>query len=329
MSKTKKSSLHRARDFVAYVLVRAVAFAVGILPEWAAVWFGRFSGRLFWLASPKRRRRTLKHIRRAMPGELTEKEIHQLAADSFGHMGLTIVETFWSAGRVRKEGFFDERFPVEGVEAVKAELAKGQGILAFTLHLGNWEVMGARLAQELGTMTVVALEGKNRRVSDYVVRLRERMGLRVIGIENGVRPIIGALRNGEFVAVLIDRHVETAGAHTTFFGRDVSTTTIIAALARRLRVPVFIGYSTRTGRGFRHRGFFEGPLKLVETDDREADAVANTQSFNDRLEAAVRRFPEQWLWVLKRWKLADKLEAGKKGPPVKIGGVRGGQNDQD
>ncbi len=327
MAKSDGSHSHAVRDFVAYVLLRCAAFVVGLLPERVAVWFGRFVGRMFWRLSPKRRERVVENIRRAMPGELSEEEIQRLARESFTHMGLTIVETLWADRRARKKGFFDGRFPVEGLETVKAELAKGTGAVAATLHLGNWEVFGGRLAHGLGTMAVVALQGKNRRVSDYIVRTRERMGLHVISSDDGARPMVRAIKNGSLLAVLIDRHVKVAGARTTFFGRDVSTTTIVAALARRLDVPVFIGYSVREGHSFRHRGLVEGPLELAETDDREADTLVNTQRFNDYLEAAVRRFPAQWLWVLKRWRLANKLEAGKD-PESLIGGKQGGQNGE-
>jgi len=311
MAKRKNRFWRRTRDAAAYVLFRACAASVAILPETAAVLAGRAVGWLFWRVSPERRRRAEANIEKAMGGELTRDRQLRLARQSFIHMGLTAVETLWSEKRVRDRRSFEARIPVDGAAAVKAELAKGRGALGITVHLGNWELFGARMANVLGKISVVALPGKNRRVGDHVVRMRERMGMRVVDSGGGVRPIVTALRNGAFLAFLIDRHVKTAFVRTKFFGRDVATTRAVAALARRLDLPVFIGYALRDGYSFRHHGAFEGPLELVRTDDEESDVRVNTQLFNDRLEAIIRKHPEQWLWVQKRWKLADKLDRAK------------------
>jgi KDO2-lipid IV(A) lauroyltransferase len=323
MAKNSSPLIRRTRDFAAYGLFRVLAAAVGILPERAAVLCGRAFGWLFWHLSAKRRLRALKHIEDALAGELGKEEVRRLARESFTHIGLTVIETLWAAKRVGKDdAFFDGRFPMEGLEAVKAELAKGHGALGATLHVGNWELFGARVGAGLVMPPPTALPGKNRRVSDRVNRIREQMGVRLISSEGGVRPMLAALKDGCLLGFLIDRHVDTAYAHTTFFGRDAATSTIVAALARRLDIPVFIGYSVRDGFSFRHRGFAEGPIELVKTDDRESDVRVNTQRFNDHFEAAVRKHPEQWLWVQKRWKLEKTLrreqrqEAAEEAPPA-------------
>jgi len=168
-----------------------------------------------------------------------------------------------------------------------------------------------------------ALPGKNQRVSDHVIRIRRQMGIRLLSSDGGVRPMVAALKDGCFLGFLIDRHVDTADAHTTFFGQDAATSKIVATLARRLDVPVFIGYSVRDGYSFRHRGFVKGPVELVKTDDRDSDVLVDTQRFTDHFEAAVRKHPEQWLWVQKRWKLEKTLrreqrqEAAEEASPAK------------
>ncbi|MFH1730345.1 MAG: hypothetical protein ABIF82_01690 [Planctomycetota bacterium] len=329
MGKHNKRLLKRIRDLAAYVLLRVAAAAVGILPEMAAVLVGRAFGRLFWLLSPKRRRRALENIERALGGELPKEEIARIARESFVHVGLTVAEILWISRRLHGDKFsFADRFPVDRLDVVKAELAKGRGALAATLHLGNWELFGARLAAGLGEMAALALPGKNRLVSAYVERVRERTGVRLINSEGGVRPMVAAVRRGSLLAFIMDRHVDTAGAHTTFFGRDVATSTAVAALARRLDVPVFIGCSVREGYSFRHRGLIEGPLELVKTDDRESDVLVNTQRFNDHFEAAIRKHPEQWLWVQNRWKLDKKLRR-KQGQAAADNAALAAKDDED
>lgn len=308
MAKNSGQPIRRIRDLAAYGLFRLVTAAVGMLPERAAVLAGRAFGWLFWRLSAKRRLRAIKHIEDALSDELSKEEIRRLARESFTYIGLTAIETMWAARRISKDSsFFDGRFPLEGFEAMDAELAKGHGALAATMHLGNWELIGARLATRLDKVAVTALPGKNQRVSDHVIRMREQMGIRVISSEGGVRPMVAALKDGCLLGFLIDRHVDTAYAQTKFFGLDAATSKIVAALARRLDLPVFIGYSLRDGHSFRHRGFIEGPIELVKTDDRESDVLVNTQRFTDRFEAVIRERPEQWLWVQKRWRLAKTL----------------------
>lgn len=313
MAKNNGGLTRRIRHFTAYVLFWTFCLCVGLLPRRAAELGGRAFGWLFWRVSAKRRRRAEQNIESAMAGELTKDETARLAKQSFIHIGLTVAETLWWYKRVGKGGAIAKDFPLEGLGPMKAELAAGRGVIAVTLHLGNWELLGARLAEELGGLTAVALPGKNQRVDDYVVRIRERMGVSVARSDRGVRPMVATLRNGKALAVLIDRHVETASVHVKFFGRDAATTSIVAALARRLDVPVVVGYSVREGYSFKHHGFCEGPVELVRTGDRDSDILVNTQRLNDRLEAAVRKHPEQWLWVLKRWRLARKLERERRG----------------
>ena len=313
MAKNHGGLARRIRHFTAYVLFRILCLCVGLLPRRGAELGGRAFGWLLWHVSAKRRRRAERNIESAMAGELTKDEATRLAKRSFIHIGLTAAETLWRHKRMGKKNSIAKDFPLEGVEPVKAELAAGRGVLAATLHLGNWELLGARLAEEFGDLAAVALPGKNRRVDDYIERMRERTGMSVVSTDRGVRPMVAAIRNGQALAVLIVRHVETASVHVKFFGRDAATTSIVVALARRLDVPVFVGYSVRQGYKFKHRGFCEGPIELVRTADRDSDILVNTQRLNDRLEAAVRKHPEQWLWIMKRWRLAGKLDRKRKG----------------
>ncbi len=323
MTKNSSPLLRRIRDFAAYGLLRSLGAAVGILPEGAAVLAGRIFGWLFWHLSAKRRLRAIKHLENALSDELSKEEIKRLARESFTYMGLTIVEALWAAKRISKDDtYFDERFPVEGLDAARAELAQGHGALGASMHVGNWEVFGARLAAGLDKLVATALPGKNQRVSEHINRVRKQMGIRIMSSEGGVRPVVAALKDGSFLAFLIDRHVDTGNVHTKFFGLDAATSKIVATLARRLDIPVFILYSIRDGYSFRHRGFVEGPIELVKTDDRDADVLVDTQSVTDRFEAVVRKHPEQWLWVQKRWKLAKQLrkergqEAVEQAPPA-------------
>jgi KDO2-lipid IV(A) lauroyltransferase len=279
---------------------------VRALPERAAVWMGRAMGRATWLLSPGRRRRAIRHMRAAMGDELTDEEVQRLVRQVFTHFGLTLVETLWASRRLETV-YGEERFPVDGNEAARAVVAEGDGALVICAHVGNWEVFGGVEAHRFGGLTALARPIRNPFINRRLARVRERGRIREIHPKGSVRPILAALRNGDVVVVLLDQHVKTAYVPTTFFGIGAATSTVVAALALRCRVPVFLAYSFRQGQSFRHHGFLEGPLELIETGDRDEDVRANTQMFNDRLEAAIRKHPEQWLWTQRRWRLDANL----------------------
>ena len=136
--------------------------------------------------------------------------------------------------------------------------------------------------------------------------------MRILSTRDGARPLVRVLKNGEPLAVLVDQHVNRSFVAVDFFGRKAATTAVVASLALRLDVPVFHAYSLRDGHSFRHHGYMVGPLELVRTGDHDADVAANTQRFNDHIEAVVRRHPEQWLWTHRRWKLAERLERARR-----------------
>ena len=309
MSRTKPGLLRRLQYLIEYAVLRALDAAIGLLPEGAAVRAGVALGWLSWLACGRRRRIARQNIEKAMPGEYTDEEVWRLVKQVFLNIGLTAVESIWMRTRATKEDV-EQRVPMDGLDTATHSCEKGRGMIGFTPHLGNWELFGGRLAVGLDRFNALARPANNPLVREYTTRLRENLGIIVLSTRDGVRPMIAALRRGETLGVLIDQHVNRAFVPATFFGRKAATTAVVASLALRLDLPVFVGYAARDGHSFRHHGHVEGPIELVRSGDREADVLTNTQLFNDKIEEIVRRHPEQWLWTHRRWKLADKLERG-------------------
>ena len=212
-----------------------------------------------------------------------------------------------------------KRCSMEGIDAVGQARGTGGGVIVFTLHVGNWELPGSRVAAEIGGVNALARPVNNPLVREYTTRTREGFGVNVLSTREGVRPMLRALKNGEILGMLIDQHVNRAFVPATFFGRPAATTAVVASLALRTGAPVFAGYSLRQEQSFRHRGYIEGPIELIRTGDRKADVRANTQMFNDKLEEIVRQHPEQWLWTHRRWKLADRVERRRERENADVG----------
>lgn len=306
-AKNKKITPLRALQFhVEYALVRMIDWLVGLLPECAAVKLGVAGGWLFWLLSPFRRRVARRNIELAMPGRYSGRELSRLVRAVFINIGLTAVESIWMRRHISRQNI-EQRFPVDGVDVAQNEIASGRGAIAFIPHLGNWELFGGIMAVRTGGITALARPTNNPLVGQYTTRLREQYGINVLSTRDGARPLVAALRNKQPLAVLIDQHVNRAFVPVKFFGRHAATTAVVATLALRMNIPVFAAYSLREGRSFRHHGYIFGPLELIRTGDDEADVIANTQFFNDTIEAVVREHPDQWLWTHRRWKLAERM----------------------
>ena len=318
MSRDRTGFLRRMRHHIEYAALRAVAEAVGALPERWAVRAGKALGGLFWLLSPPRRRIARRNVELAFAGQLNRSQVERIVRSVFTHIGLTAAENLWMGRRVTREDV-PRRFPVAGLGRFRKARSDGRGALVFLAHLGNWELFGNSVAAQVGGVAALARPVDNPQIRDYVTRLRESFGIRVLSTRDGIRPMLRALQAGELLGILIDQHVHRAFVPATFFGRKAATTAVVASLALRTNAPVFVAYSLRDGHSFRHHGYVEGPLELVRSDDREADVLANTQRFNDRLEELVRGHPEQWLWTHRRWKLAERGPERRKEATAHVG----------
>ncbi|MFH1730344.1 MAG: lysophospholipid acyltransferase family protein [Planctomycetota bacterium] len=306
---SKHGVFRRLKYAAEYAALRALSAVIGLLPEKLAVRAGVMLGRALRLIGRRRRRIARENIKKAMPGEHTAEETRRLVKEVFVNISLTAVESLWMRSRVTKENI-GTRCRADGADTVAGVAAEGRGAILCGPHLGNWEFFGAWIAARFGGVAALARPVNNPMVREYTTRLREDFGITVLSTRDGVRPMIAALKRGEFLAVLIDQHVNRAFVPATFFARKAATTAVVASLALKFDTPVFTGYSVRDGHSFRHHAHFEGPIELVRSGDHEADVLANTQRFNDKLEEIIREHPEQWLWTHRRWKLADRLERG-------------------
>jgi len=311
MSKDNPGPFLRLKHVFEYASLRLTALVFSCMPEPLAVFCGKMLGRFFWLIGTKRRRLARRNIRKAMP-ELSDREVTRLLKKAALHIGLNTVEAFWARKRVRKEDL-EDRFPIEGFELLKEAVDSGKGVICFSSHIGNWQRFGAFQAICLGGFSAPIRPASNPLIRKYMTRLRNEFQIEELSTRRGVRPMVGALRRGRLLVVLIDQHARAGYTEATFFGRKAATTSVVAALGLRLDVPVFAAYSLRDGFTFRHRGYIQGPLELIRTGNRDADVEANTQLFNDMVEEPIRRHPEQWFgWLYPRWKLADRLERKQK-----------------
>jgi len=217
----------------------------------------------------------------------------------YAHFGRMIMDILWLRGHTRDEVM--SRLDVIGREHVEAAMARGKGAIFVTGHLGNWEVIGLAHGWTFGPLAVVARALDNPALDRRMCAFRAMAGNRVIYKRDALREVLRTLHAGQAVAILIDQNVqEKDGIFVDFFGRPAATTSALAALALRtgaVVVPVF----ALPLPGGRFRMVYEHPVEPPPSDD--PDAIREfTQRCTDVLEMYVRRYPELWLWMHRRWR---------------------------
>lgn len=274
--------------------------------EWAdAQAFGRGLGRLGWALAGRDRRRTLDHLALALP-ELAAAERRRIGRASFAHFGAMLAECLWLRGRDGGEVL--ARVAFEGWPEIERCRAAARPLLVLTGHCGNWELLAAALNLRGLGMAVVARELDDPGLQDSLLALRARFGTRTIvrGTPGAARDLLRTLRAGGALGMLIDQDTRVEGVWVDFFGRPAWTPVGAADIAHRLGaavVPVFI---ERRADGS-HLARVEPALDLP------ADPVAATQAMTARIEAQIRRVPEQWVWMHRRWRRRPDAERAPAG----------------
>ena len=189
----------------------------------------------------------------------------------------------------------------EGEDRVRQVLAQGRGVLFFTGHFGYWEIQAIAHALRIEPMSLLARPLDNPMLDSMLEEIRTSTGNRVIQRRGAVRRILSDLAAGRGVAILIDQHLhESDAVYVGFFQRPAATTSALAAMALRTGAPVIPVFALPLPHG-RYRLIYERPVEPPLAD--APDAVREfTQRCTDVLEMYVRRHPDLWLWMHRRWR---------------------------
>ena len=269
-------------------------------------WFGKFS----YYALPFRRGVVLGNLRRVFGDVLPEWEIRRLAQAFYAHYLRFLVEflrlPFMSAEKRRAW------IRVENIEAITRARQKGKGILLLTGHFGNWEVSTVagigQFPQYHNLFHFVRRPLKPRWFNDFVTRRFRRAGFGTIAKRGSLDQILDLLAEGAVVVYVFDQHAAgSEGIPVDFFGQPAGTFKSLALIALSAEAPVVPASSWREPDGT-HVLRFEEALPLIECEKISEAIRQNTRAYNAALERLLLRHPEQWIWMHKRWKVADKKQ---------------------
>jgi len=281
-----------------YALVKVLFGVVRLMPDPLVRAAGTLLGRAVYTFDRARRRIAHSNLTHAFPSR-TERERKAIARAAFAHFGRMLVELMKFS--TLSDARMLARVEFDGKDRARLAYAQGRGVLFFTGHFGFWELHALVHALTLEPFSVIARPLDNPYLNTLLEQIRQRTGNPVIYRQGMIRRVMRTLQAGHGIAVLIDQHIQARDAvYVDFFERPAATTSAIAALALRTGAPVVPCFALPLGPG-RYRMIYEHPIEPPNADS--PDAVHEfTQRCTDVLEMYVRRHPELWLWMHRRWR---------------------------
>lgn len=289
----------KLRRYFLYYIGRAIAFVFTIIPLRVALAIASAIGSFVFYILPRYRNLTIDNLKTAFGAEKTDDEIKNIAKRVFQNLGKNAVELVnlpkFNKRRMDKFVRFRNR------ERLDKAYEKGKGIIVLTAHFGSWELMAAALRENNCPGVTIGRRIYFHKYDDFLNKLRKSRDVEVIYRDESPRKMLKTLKKNWIVGIVADQDVDSVdGVFVNFFGRQAYTPTGPVALARAsgaVLLPVFI-----IREGDWHTIAIEEPVELIDTGNKEADLVSNTQKWSNVVESYVRRYPDQWVWMHRRWK---------------------------
>jgi KDO2-lipid IV(A) lauroyltransferase len=290
----------RFKNWFLFRLITTIIFFLNSLPRNSAIALGGFLGKLSYFLIADARRKTKGNLQLAFGKELGEKQLTVIARQVFVNLGKNVAD----AVRLKKMKWEDvEKITgIEGLEYFDQAYRARKGVIGFTGHLSNFELMAAYFSLRGYKLSVIGREVYDPRLDRLLVKNRESVGLKNIPSSAGAKPLLKVLRSGEFLGILADQDSSRVrGIFVNFFGRP----------ARTPVGPVLLSYKTGSAivpmaivriEKNKYKIIVKPSVALAFSDNREKDITDTLQKCTNVLESIIREYPDQWLWMHDRWK---------------------------
>ena len=267
----------------------------------AALAIGRALGTLVYYLLPERRRIGMINLGIAFGDQLDTRRKRLILRRMWQHYGCSLAE-FFRFPLYRLENL-DRHIRWHGFRHLERSVAAGEGTLVFTAHLGNWDLLSLATGMRVKPVGVVAKTVSSRFWNHFLVGQRMGSFVRSFLKRNSLREIIRTLRSNGIVGLVMDQDAQDSDGRVfvDFFGRKASTMSAVAVLSHRFQLPVLPVFDIRGRRG-RHHILVLPPMEFEKQETLEMGILHNTRRYQEVLERMIRRHPEQWNWIHRRWK---------------------------
>jgi len=273
---------------------------LGLMPRWLSRAFAIGLAQVVYLLHFRLRQVGMRNLAMVFP-EKSEAERTRILRGVFTSLGRQLAELCqfpkYTAENV------DEVVVYDGLENYEQAHARGKGVLFLTAHFGAWELSAFAHSLHGHWLHIVMRPMDNEFLDRWLQRYRTMHGNKTVAKDDFVRGLLAAMKAGETVGILMDTNMTPPqGIFVDFFGIPACTASGLARIALRTDAAVVPGFTIWDPALKKYRLRFDPARALIRTGDLEADIAANTQIFTKVIEDYVRRYPEQWLWVHRRWK---------------------------
>ena len=292
-----------------YWLAKVILSSLGALPRRAAIAVGIGISRIAYRLLGRLRRTGVRNLEIAFP-DMDQRERERLLRGCFESLGRLLGEfsQLPKATPEKLRGLIE--YDEVGLRHLREAEKNKRGVIFLTGHLGVWELHSFGWSALEYPLSFLVRPLDNERIEEMVERIRTRFGNRAIDKKSAARQSLRVLREGGTLGILSDLNTQPyEGVFVPFFGKLACTTAGIATLA--LKTDAVVIPTCAIWDKKKRRYFFHGdpPVDLVRTGDHAKDIELNTANFAAAIERMVRLYPDQWLWIHKRWKTRPPGEA--------------------
>lgn len=293
-----KKKLYR---YPLYLLARAAAALLALLPRPALMFLARGLGRIAFVLISRQRDKTLENLTFAFGRERTPKEIRCLAGKVFENAAMTAAEI------LKFPGMTPEKIQ-KIVEAGNAEqgyrglLAQNKGLISLTAHIGNWELLAGAMASLGFRGGVIARRIYYEPFNRWIVGLRNSVNVPTIYRDESPRELLKILKRGGIVGILPDQDIDSLkSVFIDFLGRPAYTPVAPAKLSLASGAPILPNFLIRTERG-KYKLWMGDPIDPENFSESADPVLEMTRAWMKTCEKIIREYPDQWAWMHNRWK---------------------------
>lgn len=292
----------KTKRYYVYYVTCVAAFFVAILPLRVGLFLADIAARILYPVLSKERNNALGNLRSVFP-EKSEREIEVIARGVFSNLCKNAVEWFniYKLTKQNQEAWITS----EGFDKIDKALSKGKGVIIMASHFGNWELMSFCFTLKGYKCTAIVRRLYFDRYDRFINRMRAAKNLNVIYRDESPKKLLKVLRRNEALGLLADQDIDSiAGIFVDFFGKPTYTAQAPVALALASKAPLIPCFVVR-GRS-RHRLIIEDPIEIEEKATKAETIEHNTRKWTRVLESYVRKYPDHWAWIHRRWKTQKK-----------------------
>ena len=296
-----KETFQRLNRWLARDSLFLCSLIVRLLPQQWLYGFAGAVGKLAYYIAVRQRKIALESLDIAFGPAISRKRKEEIARHCFRNMAKSGVEVL---NMLQFPGIAKDIVSIQGRQYLDAALKNNKGAILVSAHFGNFPLALTRLCQEGYKVNVILRRMRDTLVEDFLEKRRRMIGIHSIHntprqacVENSLK----SLRNNELLFIQLDQNFGTAGVFVNFFGKTAATATGPAVLALRTEAPVIPVFIARN-QDNRHTLFIEPEMVIEKKDSPEEVLEYNIQKITSIIEAYIRKYPQEWGWIHRRWK---------------------------